>query len=458
VIFALGAGLRILTEVAYWPALYYPDSGAYIAQANGSLLSNPAQPAGYPVIIRILRDLGLGFGVLTALQHLAGLAAGGIVYLIIWRLSGRRWPAAAGAAIVMLDAYAIAVEQFVMTDAFFGAMLIAMAALSLFGQRRGWHVLSGVLLALACLIRPVGLFCLPVWLGYELWRQGRSPAFVLCLASVLVPVLGYAAANDAKTGHFALTDDTAWLLYARVAPIGECNGLSLPAEERILCPQPSQRGHGAAYYMYSLRSPAVRAFGLPSTSAPARVDDVLKGYALRVMRQRPLRYLGAVGGDLGAAFVPEAPSDVPLADKPITMASPHTLIAPHRYPRRAPADVLRAYAAVAHTIRPLLGLFVILGVVALVSGGALRPVVALLEGMGLALLFGAALSHFELRYVLPSAPLLTAGGMLAGAALWERWRGRRERATSARRSSCPAAAGRPPAAGSAGCPRRCRGS
>jgi hypothetical protein len=431
VVLAMGGGLRILVEVAYWPALYYPDSGAYIAAANGSLFSDPVQPGGYPLVIRVLRLVGLHYGALTSLQHVAGLLTGLVVYMVTLRWSGRTSIACIGAALVVLDGYAIAVEQYVMTEALFGVMLMAAAAFSLLPRRRELHLLGGVVLALACLVRPVGLVCIPVWLGYMLWRYRPSYTLVLCCAAVLLPIVGYAAENNAHTGHFGLSDDTAWLLYARVAPFGGCQGLALPADQRVLCPGRGQVGHSAAYYMYSVDSPAVRAFGLPAVKAPPRVNHLLRGYALHVISHRPLKYVGAVGGDFGAFFVPRAPSDLPLADRPITLAAPGVPLAPGRYPPRALSDALRTYASIVHTVRPLLALFLIAGVAALVLGSAeVRAAIALLEGMGVALMFGAALSHFELRYALPAVPLIVSGGLIAMTVVW--------RAISARRSSSPA--------------------
>ena len=432
VVLGVGGGLRILVEVAYWPALYYPDSGAYIAAANGSLFSDPVQPGGYPLVIRVLRLVGLHYGALTSLQHLAGLLTGVVVYMVTLRWTGRTSIASIGAALVVLDGYAIAVEQYVMTEALFGLMLMAAAALSLLPRRREFHLLGGVVLGLACLVRPVGLFCIPVWLGYMLWRHRLGFTLVLCCAAVLLPIFGYATENNAHTGHFGLSDDTAWLLYARVAPFGGCQGLELPADQRVLCPGRGQVDQSAAYYMYSLDSPAVRAFGLPSVKAPARVDRLLRGYALQVISQRPLEYVGAVARDSGAFFVPGAPSDLPLADRPITLPTADLELAPGRYPPRALSDALRTYASIAHTVRPLLALFLIAGVVGLVLGSAeVRAAIALLEGMGVALMVGAALSHFELRYALPAVPLMASGGLIAMTVV--------QRAISARRSSSPAA-------------------
>jgi hypothetical protein len=429
-VIALGATVRLLTQVAYGPALYYTDSLAYLGQANGSLFSNPGQPAGYPLLIRLFRFGTAHLGVLTGAQHLAGLATALIVYVVVWRGTGRKGLGTLGCALVVLDGYEITVEQYVMSDAFFALLVTASAALVLQVRRQPLVVVaSGILLASACLVRPVGIFCIPVWLAYVLWRHRWSFTTLLSVAAVLFPLLGYAAVNDAKTGHFALTDDTAWLLYARIGSIGDCRGLSIPADEQVLCPHGTQLGQSVAFYLYTPESPAVRAFGPPAVRAPANVDRLLLGYAVRVMSQRPLRYVGLVAGSVLDFFLAGTRSDYALENYPITLPRPGPWIWPTYRPRQSwPASILRAYVELLHTCRPLLGIFVLLGILGL----SLRPAtgssrgypprsgIALLQGMGLALLLGAALSHFELRYELPAVPLLTSGGILAAYTVWQR--------------------------------------
>jgi hypothetical protein len=173
----------------------------------------------------------------------------------------------------------------------------------------------------------------------------------------------------------------------------------------------------------------VRAFGSHSIHAPARVDRTLFDYSLRVMSQRPLRYAGRVGGDLLRFFVPGARSDKPTEDGPITLPKPGPWLWPFYRPRqRPPASVLRAYSAVVHTVRPLLAALCLLGIAGLglkrtalaPRGEVRRPAIALLLGMGLAVLLGSVLSHFERRYVLPAVPLVVAGGLLGTAVAFER--------------------------------------
>ena len=450
-VLAAGAVFRALTQIAYGPALYYYDSLSYLARSRSGLFLSPDQPAGYPFGIRAVRFLGGGLGTVTVAQHIAGLATGLLVYVVIWRLSARCWLATIGAAVVVLDGYAIAIEQYLMSEALFDLLVAASAALALLGRRRLTFAASGAVLAAACLVRPVGLFCVPVWLVLALWRYRWSWTVLACAAAVLVPLLGYAAANEGATGNFALTEDTAWLLYGRIGPIGDCSGVSIPQSDRVLCPHSSQLRRSVNFYLFSPSSPAVRAFGPHLVDAPARVDRILFGYSLRVMAQRPLRYTGLVAGDLVRFFVPGARSDYPTEDGPITLPRPGPWLWPVYRPRqRVPAKQLRAYVGVVHTVRPLLALFGLLGVVALV----LRPqpvrraadprlgAIGFLLSMTLALMVGSALSHFERRYALPTVPLLTSCGLLAAVVLRERlamigqaWRSRHRLPTNRSSSS-----------------------
>ncbi len=427
-VLAAGVLLRVLTQIAYGPALYYYDSVAYLAQANGDLFSNAAEPAGYPVAIRILRLGSSNLTGLTVVQHLAGLATGLLVYVVATRLTGRKALGAIGAAIVLFDGYLLAVEQYVMTDAFFVALLMASAALTLLARRRSLLALAGLILAAACLVRATGIFCVPIWLVYVLWRYRLTSTAFFCAAAVLLPIAAYAAVNDARTGHFAITDDTAWLLYARTASIGDCRGLSIPAAERVLCPHGSQLRRGANYYLEGPDSPAARALGSrgPAVHEAPRADHLLLGFALHVLSQRPLAYAGLVAGDFFDAFVPGAPNDTPNLNGAISLPRGKSWLWPFYHPpQRWPARAVRAYAGVVHTVRPLLALLLVIGCLALAfppdrRTSSTRPPIALLLAMAVALLLGAAFGHFELRYVLPAVPLLACGGMLGTAALWDR--------------------------------------
>src|ERR1700722_967920 len=113
-----GALVRILTMVAYAPALLFPDSWGYIATGlTGSFVGLPTvHPVGYPVLIRLLTLPDRSLAELVAFQHLAVLGVGAAIYAALIRSGLPRWAAAAAAALVLLDGYSITLEQDVMSD------------------------------------------------------------------------------------------------------------------------------------------------------------------------------------------------------------------------------------------------------------------------------------------------------------------------------------------------------
>src|SRR5215212_4933857 len=116
----LAVGVRVATSVAYGPALFFPDSVGYIqtAFADDPVGFAPARPSGYSLVIRAVGDLGGSLDTITLLHHLAGLLLGALVYVLVLRLGGGRLLATVVAAVVLLDAYAIALEQHVMAESF----------------------------------------------------------------------------------------------------------------------------------------------------------------------------------------------------------------------------------------------------------------------------------------------------------------------------------------------------
>ena len=63
--------------------------------------------------------------VVAAVQHLAGLALGAALYVILLRRGTNRWLAALAAAPVLLDAYQVQIEQMIMPDVWFEVLLVA---------------------------------------------------------------------------------------------------------------------------------------------------------------------------------------------------------------------------------------------------------------------------------------------------------------------------------------------
>jgi predicted cobalt transporter CbtA len=96
-IFAAGLGLRVLTVVAYRPAIIYVDSiYIYLNHLPGSALpfgsTAAPDPLGYNMF---LLQPALAFGNLltvTVIQHLLGLAMAVAIYAMASGDGPRRWP------------------------------------------------------------------------------------------------------------------------------------------------------------------------------------------------------------------------------------------------------------------------------------------------------------------------------------------------------------------------------
>ena len=121
---ATGLVLRVLVQLAYRPALFYIDSARYLYNAGGM------DPVGYKGPLRAILFLA-NFDAVAAVQHLLGLAMALLLYLVLLRRGVPRWLAALAIAPVLLDAYQLQIEQMVMPDVWFEALIVAGLAILL---------------------------------------------------------------------------------------------------------------------------------------------------------------------------------------------------------------------------------------------------------------------------------------------------------------------------------------
>ena len=446
VLLAAGAALRLLTMLAYPPALFFSDSWAYLSTAYAHhLVSLPyLRPVGYSILIRLATTPGHDLTELIVLQHLAGLAIGTLVYATLIRARVSRAVAVLAAALVLLDGYAIALEQYVMPDTFF-ALTLLLATLLLGWPRlaptrlgpasigAGRSVLAGLLIAAAVIEREVALFAIPTMIVYLVWIRAGWRSFVAFLITVAVPLAGYAELMAAKTGVFGITATSGWTLYSRVAGFADCGGVRIAADARSLCETAQQRdSHPRApdWYMWDFSSPAIRLFhrGRETTAQRARANGILAGFAWRVIRHQPAAFIGATGGDFLRYFTPGA---TPYADAVSATSLPRSPdretidegvrrhVIPSAHPTvRSPAGFVHGYREVFHVPRPVLALLALAALIALALRVKPRREVTLFAGTALVLLLGtAATAGFGLRYLLPAVPLLAIGGALAASEL-----------------------------------------
>ncbi|MFN2616943.1 MAG: phospholipid carrier-dependent glycosyltransferase [Thermoleophilaceae bacterium] len=441
----LAALVRLATEVAYRPALFFDDSWTYVVYAYDRALNRfPGdRPAGYPLFLNAADAFGRSITSVVTLQHLAGLATGVLVYFLLLRLGTRRRWATLGAAIVLLDGYAIALEQYVMPEALFTlALTVSVFLVTVARPTPASLAASGFLLAASISLRTMGLFAVPVWLAYLALKRVPRRSFAAGAAALLIPLLAYASAQaSAGEGFSVVPPGNGWFLYGRIGPIADCRGIDVPASERPLCvdSRTRERHTRPDFYVWKAGSPANRAFGYVNRD-PVHLEGpnrTIRSFALRIARHRPLAYGSATALDFARFFAPEVASERP-DDGPIRL--PVDL--QHRFPgfhaqarffpdydprAHPPAALVRSYRGVVHTPRWLMALFALAGLALLPVGRRNRGRAVLprrrealfLTGTALVMLLGAAATtNFNVRYVVALVPLFTAGGVLAIEDLW----------------------------------------
>jgi hypothetical protein len=448
-VLAAGAVLRLACAIAYRPALFYSDSWGYLSLAHGDGIVTfaPLRPSGYPLILKVLHFLPA----ITIAQHVAGLAVATLVYLTCRALNVRQWLAVVASAFVALDAWAIALEQFVLAEAFFSLALMLAVWATLVARRPAMDLalaLAGLSLAAATLMRPVALFAVPAWVIWMVWvRPGVRPV-VAGLACLVVPLLIYSAAHSHSTGTFGLTQANGWFLYGRVGTIASCDGIDVERAARKLCDRPAEADHeNQSWFMFNRRSPARQAFGGISADSDkqARTNRILGKFARQVIAERPGDYARLVAADFFRYLRP-GPRAPHREDQTVEFPRDARIRFDDRKTRRrlypelethasAPAGALRSYGKVFHTSRVLVALALLAGLAALVLGAKTRdrrlPAVFLTLGTAAGILLGAALAAgFALRYLVPVVAELAVLGTLSAELLVSAPRGWRNRRAS----------------------------
>ncbi len=436
IVFGLGFALRVITQVAYRPALLFIDSYRYLDLLD-TLDPTRSQTLGYDFIV-LWPLLKVGNLFLVALvQHLLGLAMGVAIYGLCIRYGVARWLAAAAAAPIMLDAYQLQIEQNIMSETIFEALLVG-AMLALLWHRRPTTralVIGGVLLGLAV---PVRIVALPLVVPAMIFafvsgpgggrRLGRA---AIVAVAFLVPLALYMTYYRSQAGAFGLTTTDAHATFGRAAQIANCDTLSLTPVERRLCPaEPPGHRRGVNYYAHHY--PIRRLSGVTDEQ---RLNKVLRDFARHVFRQQPLDLAHAIATDFVKGFRwrhTNAHNDVPVerwqfqthwvynAFGPVAVTrefggGPPTIVKPF-------ASFLRSYQlTVGYTPGPLLALAFIGGILGgcglhRARGSRLRAVCWLPTLCGLGVLLAADLFEFSWRYQLPMlvfAPLAGALGFTA---------------------------------------------
>ncbi len=431
-LFALGAALRVVTQLAYDPALIYWDTYPYLASMR-SMAPSPLRPFGYSAFLALL-PLEHGLEIVPFVQHVLGLAMAVIIYALLLRLGVRRWLAAAAAAPVLFDAFQLHLEQQIMSETLFELLIVGGLALVLWNRRpNAWMAAgAGLLLASAVLTRPNALLVVvPAAVAVFVLRGLRGGVLpVLAMGVTFVTIVGsYMVWFHSFHGVYAITDFQGTSAYARVATVVDCSTLQVPDYQRVLCPrEPIPDRLPIDDYIWSKESP--RHDVVPPRGMTT--EEVVGDFVKRAIRQQPVPYLRAAAYDFIRGFWPvrtAGPKDVAVARWQFQHTYPlynsraayevlHTYGHDAPLVRPALTAVLVAWRYVANTPGPLLFLALLAGLASAAGlAGArdtrLRAAAFLFSSAAVAVLVPPALIIFSWRYQLPQLVLLPPAAAVA---------------------------------------------
>ena len=465
---AVGLLLRLIDQVGYQPALLFIDSKKYIFGTEFSTTEwGSYDPIGYTLLV--LRPV-LMFGnlaLVAALQHLLGLGMAAALYVLLLRRGVTRWLAALAVAPVLLDAYQLNAEQTIMPDVLFEALVVAGFVLLLWQPRPGlaFVVLGGLALGTSAPVRQVGEALIVPALVYVLavtrgWRRralyGTALTFCFCL-----PVVGYMGYSAVVLHYgFELSNMGDAYLYGRAAHAADCATLKIPADERPLCPTPTQQAQFGVDGLVNspvsprvLYSPVNIKLGILINTLPMQ-----KALAYSVIKQQPMRVVGDIAKDSIKIFALTRDTDegdTPISRWQFQLSYPYYKpgITPYGYNSankvfqetgggtavvyRPAAIVLRDYQLHGgYTPGPVLLLALLAGIAGICTwrprrdpagrgpqGQALACL--LITVSAVAVLLGADLYEFSWRYQLPALIMLPIAGALGATAVAGQIRQRR---------------------------------
>jgi Dolichyl-phosphate-mannose-protein mannosyltransferase len=419
----VGAVARLIAVLGYHPALWFSDSLGYAALGT---YPYPAviRPSGYPLLLLYPLHWFHSFMLVVIVQHLLGLGAGVLIYTVLLRRGVSRWAAALASAPMLLAAYEIQIEHFILSDPLFIFLLVAVMAVLLWNPSPGWLACAaaGVLLGTAAIVRTEGLpliAALAIWLAIQRGaRWGRVARVALVCAAFAMPVATYAVWFHESYGHYKLTYSSGPFLAARAESFASCPRDHIPDADSWLC---TTTGHRPDWYLWSSTEPLHSRVGEFSQAT----DKSGTSFARHVIEAQPVDYVVTTWRDVLQNFTAGQtwhPFVFPGRAEPLHQllaANPGNPATPiYRYDSRPGtrlsqpwADIMQAYQQIAVVPPVATAVIVLAGAAGLALCRERRGGYGLLPWlMGIALLvFPAATSGYGARYELAAiAPLCLA--------------------------------------------------
>ncbi|PZS09104.1 MAG: hypothetical protein DLM55_07040 [Acidimicrobiales bacterium] len=313
IVLLIGALVRGLATITYWPAFWFFDGARYI-NVSRNWVPDAQRPFGYSAILRLFDWTG-SLATVTIAQHLLGLGIATGLYAFLRHRGVATWLAVLGAAPISLDAYQITIEHYILAETFFTAMLLGSLGLLLWRRQPsvGMMAGAGLLLALAGLTRTIGLSLVAIVLCYAVIRRMSWRHLVLFILAWSIPLAGYASWYHQEHGVYELGQYEGRFLYGRVTTFADCDQLTtLTAAQRKLCPAErlGKRELPSAYVWSKAK---------PQQQFPRVSDDpIFAGFARAAIVHQPLDYaytvLTETLGYFGVRDYPICPGDWEMPD------------------------------------------------------------------------------------------------------------------------------------------------
>jgi hypothetical protein len=433
VVLALAALPRGAAWLAIQPAWWI--LGDSIGYLHTSMTHQPEswRPGGYSEMVLLPLWPFHSLALVTAVQHLLGLATGTLVYATLLRLGLPRWAAALAAVPALLDGNVVASEQMIASEALFSFLVVAALALLL---ARAPSLLvdgaAGVVLGLSTTTRIVALPLIGIAvLTLLLGRAGWSRAVAICVAFAL-PLALYSVWFDHYYGQFNVTASNGVFLYGRTTNFVDCGRVHFSSERvRSLCPAEPVGRRNEIFLVFGSPTPLSAA-----RLTPAAANSLAQQFAVEAIRAQPLGYAALTWDGLVRSFAWDTssqPMDMRFEDPELTNRLAQLTAA--SYQRSQPVelayrpDLVRALASYQDrlTVRgPMALLGLLLAVAGLFVGRdpdrrGLRAATLLTAGTAAVLLLvPAATAIVAPRYRVPAIPALGMAAVLGATLLWNR--------------------------------------
>ena len=306
-----GLVLRVITMLGFPPAIWFGgDSASYLSTAL-RYVPGTSRLSGYGVLLMVLRPFH-SFAVVTAVQHLMGLAIAVLTYAVLRRYGLPGWGATLAALPVLFSAYQVQLEQEILPSASFCCLVMTAAVIPLWrrdGRPPPATAASGGLLAVSACFWPVGLPLLVVFLAFLAVRRAGWRTLAATVAAAVLPLAGYLAWFDHTYHRVAFSNSDGIYLWSRTMSFANCAVIKPPPGEAGLCPPRAAGPRAAASsYIWAPDSPLDR---LPGKKFSAAKNALALNFALRAIAAQPFGYLAAVLHDVSLAFgwiIPAHPS------------------------------------------------------------------------------------------------------------------------------------------------------